>query len=125
MNNESESLKRSLDALRAVCGVQTLEQFDSDVPLSQPPHDTDEWRTSVIAWLTCQCSTHRHLYGSLRCLHEAFCEWEAAGGGVPCTRLTFEAILGEQGYDMYEGMVAGLALHASVEQAGYIHLLIM
>lgn len=56
----------------------------------------------------------RHPSVTPNLLHLAFCEWEYLGGGVPCTRETFVALLRELGFLIgeIEGtlLVSGLIL---------------
>jgi hypothetical protein len=63
-----------------------------------PAHDPEAWRAPFVDWLDSQCALHQRAFGGLVCLHLAFCEWEQARGGVPCTRETFAALLEELGF---------------------------
>lgn len=67
-----------------------------------PADDPEEWRAPFVEWLNSQCALHPRAFGGLVCLHLAFCEWEQARGGVPCTRETFAALLAELGFLMGE-----------------------
>jgi hypothetical protein len=55
-----------------------------------------------VEWLDSQCALHQRAFGGLVGLHLAFCEWEQARVGVPCTRETFARLLAELGFLMGE-----------------------
>jgi hypothetical protein len=83
----------------SVLSVPTLPVSEINAPsASIPPDDPAEWREPFVRWLDSQCALHPRAFGGLVCLHLAFCEWEQARGGVPCTRETFAALLAELGF---------------------------
>ena len=83
--------------------IRLLEDFQAI-----PAHDPEAWRAPFVEWLDSQCALHQRAFGGLVSLHLAFCEWEQARGGVPCTPDTFAALLAELGFLMAE--VAGTVL---------------
>ena len=132
MNEQSETLRRAMDALNSVC-VKPLEKETSGPgtnlptaakalpacsdprttqriaePDSIPPADPAEWREPFVRWLDSACVLSPRCFGGVGCLHIAFCEWESGRGGVPCNRETFELLLTELGFLV--GEVAGMVL---------------
>jgi hypothetical protein len=87
-----------------------LPESGSKVPDGIPPHDPAEWRGPFVRWLESSCAYHPRCFGGIGCLHVAFCTWEIAHNGVPCTRDTFERMLEESGHLIAEGLVSGLIL---------------
>jgi hypothetical protein len=75
-----------------------------------PPHDPAEWRGTFVQWLNSACAYHPRCFGGIGCLHLAFCDWEIAHDGVPCTRDTFERLLEESDHLIADGLVSGLIL---------------
>jgi hypothetical protein len=84
-------------------------------------HDPAEWRKPFNRWLKAACVRHSRAFGGVSCLHLAFCEWAAANDDVPCTRDTFERLLGELGFLIgeIEGvvLVSGLILRQDLDWA--------
>jgi hypothetical protein len=82
-------------------------------------HDPEAWRVPFVEWLDSQCALHERAFGGLVSLHLAFCEWEHARGGVPCTHQTFGALLAELGFLTGEiegvSLISGLTLREEVE----------
>jgi hypothetical protein len=109
---QSDALKRALDALNSICNSsETTTANSPKKPLLAAgisPHNPEAWRAPFKEWLDSQCTVHQRAFGGLTCLHIGFCEWEQAREGVPCTRETFEALLGE--FDFLIGEVEGTLL---------------
>ena len=122
MKEQSATLEQALDALRSICqpppavsaAPLTIPTQPSPEVGRIPPCDPAEWRSPFVEWLDSQCALHQRAFGGLVSLHIAFCEWEHAQGGVPCTRETFAALLAELDFLMgeIEGtlLVSGLIL---------------
>lgn len=87
-----------------------------------PPHDPAEWREPFALWLDSACARHSRVSGGVTALHLAYCEWEIARDGVPCSRETFETLLAELGFLLgeIEGvmLVSGVTFRNDVEAAG-------
>jgi hypothetical protein len=91
----------------------------SDAP---PELGPAEWRAPFAQWLDSVCARHPRTFGGVPALHLAFCEWEIARQGVPCTRETFELLLREMGFLIGEVaglvLVSGLTFREDVKAAG-------
>jgi hypothetical protein len=73
-----------------------------------PAQDLEAWREPFVHWLDSTCQRHPRLFGSVSKLHLAYCEWEIANSGVPCTREAFLCFLEELGFLM--GNIDGVLL---------------
>lgn len=121
MMGQRATLERALDALRAVCSPvsgQTVQAAGQSINFfacpAVPAQDPEAWRAPFVDWLDSQCMQHQRAFGGLVIMHVAFCEWDQARCGVPCTRDTFAALLADMGYLIgeIEGtlLVSGLIL---------------
>jgi hypothetical protein len=146
MDEQSAILRRAMDALNSVCS-KPLEKETSEPeiklptaanalpafsdfgayqriagPDSIPPHDPEEWRKPFAKLLESAYVRNPRCFGGAACLHIAFCKWEAARGGVPCNRHTFELLLKELGFLMGEVdgvvLVSGLTFQEDAEAVG-------
>jgi hypothetical protein len=129
MEEQTATLRRALDALNSICrkpqaAIEEQAQPEASSPVLLPPGPVDpaEWRKPFVQWLDSDCARHPRAFGGVAALHLAYCEWEIAHDGVPCTRETFEQLLEERGFLMGEvegtALVSGLALREDVEAAG-------
>ena len=129
MEEQSATLRRALDALNSICRKPPAMNEKPERPeVSYPvtfapaPVDAEEWREPFVQWLNSTCAFHPRAFGGVAVLHLAYCEWEIARNGVPCTREVFERLLGELGFLLgeIEGtmLVSGLAFRDDVEAAG-------
>jgi hypothetical protein len=110
---QSVTLQRALEALRTMCSPlqERTSKAYQDSPSSDvaiPTHDLEEWREPFVHWLDSTCQRHPRLFGNASKLHLAYCEWEIANSGVPCTRETFLCLLEELGFLM--GNIDGVLL---------------
>jgi hypothetical protein len=75
-----------------------------------------------MQWLDSACTLHPRAFGGVVALHLAYCEWETARKGVPCTRETFEQLLGELSFlsGEVEGtlLVSGLIFRDDLDAMG-------
>jgi hypothetical protein len=85
----------------------TLEESRS---ISDQADDPSAWRKVFHQWRTRQCVSKDRCFGGVSSLHIHFAEWAIAHDAVPCTRPTFEVLLGEAGFLVCDGMVSGLIL---------------
>lgn len=129
MEEQSETLRRALAALSAICGTSPAPEYPESTkaalsgngckPGDIPPADPEEWRGPVAAWLDSRCVNQPRWFSGVNCLHIDFCDWEIARKGVPCSRATFVRILEECCYLLGEvsgaTLVSGLALAADVK----------
>ncbi len=107
----------------SVLSVHTLAISEkASEPDRSPLHESAEWRETFAQWLDSVCARHPRAFGGVAALHLAYCEWEIARNGVPCTRETFERLLGELGFLIGEVagvvLVSGLAFREDVTSAG-------
>ena len=91
-----------------------LQELSASVRV--PPYDPAEWRGLFGSWVELECLRRPRDFGGVGCLHVAFCEWAVEHNAVPCTRQTFEMLLGVSGFPVGDGMVFGLILREDIEQ---------
>jgi hypothetical protein len=132
MQSQSATLRRALEVLNAVCKAAPVGRDESqDFRASNPPRtlmssaapvDLEEWREPFVQWLDSACALHPRVFGGVAALHLAFCDWEIARNGVPCTKEAFERLLAELGFLTGEVggtlLVSGLTFRVDVEAAG-------
>lgn len=106
LTKPTEPVPSPLLSVLSVPSVPVSETNTSSASI--PPHDSAEWRKPFSRWLDSACVRSPRCFGSVACLHIAFCEWEPGRGGVPCNRDTFERLLEELGFLI--GEVAGVVL---------------
>jgi hypothetical protein len=102
----TEPLPRPILSVLSVPTLRVSKTFGDMGPI--PPCDPTEWRKPFAEWLESACVLNPRCFGGVSSQHNAFCEWEAGRGGVPCNRDTFELLLKESGFLV--GEVAGLML---------------
>lgn len=130
MEAHSATLRRALDALNLICRKPPVINEEPAKPVASNPDpfapapaDPEEWRGPFVQWLDSTCALHPRVFGGVVALHNAYCEWEIARNGVPCTRETFERLLAELGFLTGEVggtlLVSGLAFREDVEAAGF------
>jgi hypothetical protein len=70
------------------------------------------WADEFSDWVLERCTHREHHddWGGLSALHRDFAEWSVTRGQVPCSRLTLETLLSEEGFLVLDGMVRGLFL---------------
>jgi hypothetical protein len=95
---------------------QTQSSFD------RPPDDPAAWREDFAQWLASACARHPRVFGGVRALHLAFCEWENARGMVPSNLVTFERLLVEQGF--LTGEIGGVMLVSELSFRGDVEALL-
>ena len=105
----TELTKTPPEPILSVLSVPTLPiSENSEQSDGLPEHDLDAQRGSFFAWMNVACAFHARVFGGVPKLHLAYCEWEYAGGGVPCNRETFVCLLEEAGFLV--GNIGGVLL---------------
>jgi len=113
MPQQSEVLRRALEAMAAICGPASMEQIEPRPP--QPMlHAPEAWMEDFHWWALTQCVFRDRCFGHVRALLRDFCEWQLIRDEVPCTRSTFEVLLRDAGFLFADGLVYGLLLKADV-----------
>lgn len=74
--------------------------------------DPAEWLDDLCEWVQTRCTLRegRDDWGGLGILHVDFAKWSVDNGRVPCTRITFEALLRDEGFLIHDGLVQGIVL---------------
>jgi hypothetical protein len=98
-------------------------------PEEIPDHDPTAWRADFHRWManSCVCREGKDDWGGVGTLWVDFYEWAVVHNSVPCTRRTFERLLGDAGFRLENGMVSHLLLKADLQawqdfQASTVHL---
>ena len=112
MQQQSEVLRRALEAMAAICGPASMDQIE---PPPQPMiHAPAAWAEDFHLWAISRCIFRGRCFGGIGALLRDFCEWQVIRDEVPCTRRTFEALLRDAGFLFADGLVSGLLLKADV-----------
>jgi hypothetical protein len=75
-----------------------------------PAHDHAAWAEDFHRWALGCCVYRDRCFGGIGALHTDFCQSTNAHESVPCTRVTFEALLRDHGLFFADGIVYGLLL---------------
>ena len=81
------------------------------------PDATDAWREDFTLWRAERCIRRegREDWGGVGRLLVDFAEWCAAHDAAPATRRVFERLLFDAGFDVQNGLAAGLLLRVDLE----------
>jgi hypothetical protein len=125
MQEQSETLRRALEAIVAVCGHSSVktrqinsapkaEQIEPPPPDGMAIHDATAWAEDFHRWAISQCVFRDRCFGAISALFRDFADWQVIRHDVPCTCRTFERLLREAGFFFADGLVYGLLLKADV-----------
>jgi hypothetical protein len=128
MQQQSEALRRALEAMAAICGpasVKTgptkltlrVQQAEPSPAQGMEVQDHEAWAEDFAAWMKERCA-HREGkddWGGIGGMLVDFGEWAVGHNSVPCTRLVLEALLRAAGFHVANGMVQGLVLRIDLE----------
>jgi hypothetical protein len=127
MQQQSETLRRALEALREVCGnpltdqptsctppASTAESSEVGATTGMAAHDPNEWRSEFELWLTSACVGLDGVCTGLGALHVAFAEWCVGHASVPCTRATLVHLLEDQGFETCNALVRTIVLRGDL-----------
>jgi hypothetical protein len=83
---------------------------------SAAKQDLEPWSEDFSLWrdARCACCDGHEDWGGVANLHVDFAQWSVDRREVPCTRITFEALLRDSGYLVADGLVQGLILIAEL-----------
>jgi hypothetical protein len=125
MQEQSETLRRALEALAAICGpsprktVQTKATPKAEPTEPRPQalavHDPAAWAEDFHRWALSRCVFRDRCFGGISALWRDFAEWQVMRDDVPPTRRTFEALLRDAGFLFADGLVYGLLLKARLD----------
>jgi hypothetical protein len=127
MQQQSEALRRALEAMAAICGPASVKTGPAKLTLkvqrAEPSsaqgmevHDHEAWAEDFAAWMKERCA-HREGkddWGGVGAMLVDFAEWAVKHHSVPYTRLVLEALLRDAGFHVANGMVQGLVLLADL-----------
>lgn len=91
-------------------GEMPLDEIKEWDEQAIPAHDPAAWAEDFHRWAFGCCVYRDRHFGGIGALHTDFCQWTNAHESVPCTRMTFEALLRDQGFFFADGLVYGLLL---------------
>ena len=128
MQEQSETLRRALEAMAAICGpaslktsqpkaTPTVEQAEPSPARGMAVHDPAAWAEDFHRWALSSCDFRDRCFGGISALWRGFAEWQVMRDEVPPTRRTFEALLRDAGFLFADGLVYGLLLKPELDHA--------
>jgi hypothetical protein len=74
--------------------------------------DPAAWEDDLCKWASERCTRREGCedWGGVGALHTDFAQWTVDHASVPCSRITFEALLRSEGFLVRDGLVQGMFL---------------
>lgn len=77
--------------------------------------DPNLWQEDFSAWAKDSCTASNRCFSGVSSLYVHFCEWSLKNNLIACMRGTFEVLLEVNGFENYDGLVAGVVLKVDLK----------